>query len=126
MNRTSVVRVPEPPSLSYARSDLHAEGDVANFVEEERSVLCKLHTAWLSRNSSGESSPFVAEQLAFEQRVRESCAVDLDEWPIAARALLVNRVGNHVLARPTLATQKHRGTARCSASHEVGHLLHGP
>jgi hypothetical protein len=48
------------------------------------------------------------EDLALQQRDRQRAAIDDDERPFAPRALLMDRFGGGVLARPGLALKEHR------------------
>ena len=56
---------------------------------------------------AGERPLDVAEQLALEQALRQGGAVDLDERPARARAGLVDRRGQELLARAALAPDQH-------------------
>ncbi|MGC4048400.1 MAG: hypothetical protein QM757_01625 [Paludibaculum sp.] len=63
---------------------LEFERQVADLIEEKGAVVGPLKAAFVLREGSGESTAFVAEQLAFEQRAGNGRAVQLDEWTIAA------------------------------------------
>ena len=68
---------------------------------------------------AGEGALLVAEQLALDQPLRDRPAVDLDQRPVPARAPLVQRAGDQLLAGAGLAGEQHGGLHR-------GHLLHLP
>jgi hypothetical protein len=73
---------------------------------------------------AGERSLLVAQQLGFQQRVRQRRAVHLDERAVLARAEHVHRPGDQLLAGAALAAQHHR---RARRRHQVDlreHLLH--
>ncbi len=63
----------EAPFLESAEDlGLQRERQVANLVEEERAAMRHLELARLARDGAGEGALFVAEELGFEQRLRES------------------------------------------------------
>ena len=76
----------------------------------------------------GEGALFVPEQLAFEQRFGDGGAVDRDERLGLAQALVVQRLGDQVLAGAVFAfEQDGGGLAGGHAAHEVHHFAHaGP
>ena len=61
----------------------------------------------------------MAEQLALQQVLGERAAVDADERAVAARAELVDRLGDQFLAGAGLAQEQHRGVG-------LGHLPRQP
>ena len=61
------------PFLEHAQQlDLHVQRQVADLVEEDRRVVGELEAADLPRQRAGEGAFLAAEQLAFDQRRRES------------------------------------------------------
>src|SRR5687768_18174896 len=85
---------------------LHQRRQLADFIQEERAAVSELHATGLARDGARESALFVAEQLAFEQRVRESAAVDLDEGAVLPPALLVHGACDQLLAGAALASHQ--------------------
>jgi hypothetical protein len=79
---------------------------VSNFIQEQRPVVCQLHSTNPLRNRAGEGPLFVAEQFAFEQSGRYRRAVELYEGFIAARAGIVNRAGDQLLTGAGFAQDK--------------------
>src|SRR5215831_10262729 len=67
-------------------------GHLADFVEEDGSAVAALEKTRLRLIRSGERPLFMTEKLAFEERLGERGAVDLDEGLIGSR-LLVNELG---------------------------------
>ena len=61
----------------------------------------------LSRSAPGERPLDVAEQLALQQARRQGGAVDLDERLARPRAVLVDRLGQQLLAGAALAADQH-------------------
>src|SRR5687767_3463024 len=66
----------------------------------------------------------MTEQLRFQQRFRERCAVDADERRRRARALVVNQTNDELFARPAFAVDKHCCIERSDPSGELQDLLH--
>ncbi len=60
---------------------LHRQGQLADFVEEQRAALCGLEHSRLRLDRAGERAAHVAEQLALEQRVHDRRAVDRHKRP---------------------------------------------
>src|SRR6185295_8388364 len=71
--------------------------------------------ALAARDRAGECAALVAEQLAFDQLAAERGAVHLDHRLAAARAAVVQRVGDQLLAGAALAADQHRHVG-------IGHL----
>src|SRR5262249_37104221 len=69
--------------------DLNGGCDVADLVQKQRASLRELDPSGLARARPGERPLLVAEQLAFEQSVRERGAMHLHEGTVATRTLLV-------------------------------------
>src|SRR5580698_7963660 len=55
----------------------------------------------------------MAEQLAFEEPARNSCAVERHEWFVPAWALVMDGFGNELLARSGLALDEDGGVGPC-------------
>src|SRR5262249_5153120 len=70
---------------------LRSQGDIANFIQENGAAVGLLKTANPTSAGACESAAFVAEQFAFEQRFRDSGAIDSDEGAANAVAMLINR-----------------------------------
>ena len=61
----------EPALLEHAQQlGLHGQGDLADLVEEDRAAVGHLEAALALADRAGESAFLVAEQLAFQQRLR--------------------------------------------------------
>jgi hypothetical protein len=104
---------------------LQVERHVADLVEEERAAVGLLEAAAPRRLRAGERAALVAEQLGFEQVLRDRRGVDRDERPRGARAVLVQRVGDELLARARLAGDEHGDDALAEAADGAEHVLHG-
>ncbi len=88
--------------------DLHLDGDLADLVEEQRAAVGELEPPGLARRGAGERALLVAEQLRLHQRLRDRGAVDLDERPVLTARVLMQRLGDELLAGATLARDQHR------------------
>jgi hypothetical protein len=66
----------------------------------------------------------VAEQLALEQLVGQRAAVDGDKRVIAARAVMVDRLGDQLLAGAALAAQQHGACGGRHLRHQLHDLTH--
>ena len=82
---------------------LHRRRQLADLVEEERAAVRRLEAADAPLARAGEGAALVAEELALEQRLRDRGAVHDDEGLVAARAELVDRARDELLAGAALA-----------------------
>ena len=73
---------------------------------------------------AGERALLVAEQLRLDQVLRDRRAVDLDERALGALAVVVDRVGDQLLAGAVLALDQDVGVAAGHALHQLEHLVH--
>ena len=73
---------------------------------------------------AGERAALVAEQLALEQRLGQRGAVQLHERALGARAALVDRGRDQLLAGAALAGDQHAGARRRDLRDGLEHLLH--
>src|SRR3954462_13089715 len=65
--------------------DLHTRGDLADFVEQQRAAVRRLEQPGTVDGRARERAARVAEELALEQCLGDSAAVDGDEGPGGAR-----------------------------------------
>jgi len=72
---------------------------------------------------AGKRAFFIAEQLALEQRLGEAGTIDGDERPTGARARLVDRPRQQLLAGAGLAKQQHARLARRNAQQALQQRL---
>ena len=82
---------------------LHAQGHLADFVEEHRAHVRRLELAGLVAIGAGEAALHVAEQLRLEQRFGQAGAVDRRERHGRARAAVMNAARDNFLADAALA-----------------------
>jgi hypothetical protein len=73
--------------LQHAQQlDLQRERHVADLVQEDRPAVGRLEQPLVRLHGARERAARVAEELGFEQRLRNRAAVDGDERLVAARA----------------------------------------
>ena len=82
--------------------DLGVLVDLPDLVQEDGASVRKLEAALLLADGTGERALLMTEELAFQKRRRQRCAVDLDERPLAAVREAVYRIGDELLARAAL------------------------
>src|SRR5271157_4944748 len=101
------LRAPHPLERHFLKDPqqlrLNFEVDVADLIEKQGAVVGLLEPADAISIGAGEGSFDVAEELAFQQVLRECSAVDLDERAIGAWAGCVDRGGEKLLASPAFA-----------------------
>ena len=97
--------------------NLDSRCDIANFVQEQRAPIRQLKPALPLLRGPGKGSFFMAEQLAFNQILRESRTVDADKRIVFPGTSVMNGPRHQFLPRPGLAPDQNRGRA-------VGHLRH--
>src|SRR2546422_10819192 len=94
---------------------LHGEGHVADLVEEQRPAAGQLEPSDARADGAREGATLVAEQLGFEEPLRDGRAVHGDEGAVLARAPAVDRLRQERLTRPAFALDQHREVRRRDA-----------
>ena len=97
---------------------------VADLVEEQRAAVALLELADAAAVSPRERPFLVAEQLAFQQALRDGGAVDGQERPVGPAAVVVESAGDQFLAGAALAEDQHVHVLRRDAADRLAHLLH--
>ncbi len=107
---------PDPDDLARLERpeqlDLGRERDVADLVEEQGAAVGVLEPPFALAVGAGEGAPDVAEELAFEDVLAQSGTVQGDERLVAARAVVVDRLGDEFLAGAALAGDQDGGRGR--------------
>ena len=98
---------------------------VADFVEEDRAAVRGHELPGLLAHRAGEAPLLVAEQLRFDQLLRNRRAVDLNEGLGTARRPRVERARDQLLARPALARDQDRRRGRCGQLDRLAQLAQG-
>jgi hypothetical protein len=86
---------------------------VSNFIEKQRATICERKAADVRIDGTGERSPHMSKQIAFEKTGRHRRTVHLDEIPAATRAELVDRARDDLLAGSCLAGDQDSGIRSC-------------
>ena len=97
---------------------------LANLVEEQRAAVRELDQADLVGDGARERALAMAEQLALEQIGGDGGAVQADERLAGALAVLVDRLGDQLLAGAVLADDEHVRVSRRHHAHQAEQLLH--
>jgi hypothetical protein len=92
---------------------LEGRTGVTDLVEQQRAAAGQRETAASVRDRAGERAANVAEELRFQETVRQRRAVDGDERLSGERGVVVDRSGHALLARAGLAQQQHVHATRC-------------
>src|SRR6185295_16080855 len=104
---------------------LQRQRHVADLVEEQRTAVRDLDLAGRLLDRARERALLEAEQLGFEQRLRDRGAVDRDEGLRCPRAQRVNRAREDFFARAALALQQRRRIRRRDLLDRSADLEHG-
>jgi hypothetical protein len=104
----------------------HLDGvaDGRDLVQEEGASVRLLEEATLVGHGAGEAALGVAEQLRFQQRLRQCRAVDGDEGPAGAVRKVVHGAGDQLLAGARLAGDQHAGAHRRHALDQLEDARH--
>ena len=115
----------EPLLFEHAEElRLQLDGNLADFVEEERPAVGQLPGSEAPLLGAGEGSALVTEHLALDERGGNGRAVDGDERLVAARAELMDGAGHHLLAGAALAGDHHAGLGRSHLLHQLHRAPH--
>src|SRR5438477_6379149 len=88
---------------------LEFQGDVTDLVQKQRALVGQLHPADLLRDRAGEGTPLVPKQLTLEQTAGNGSAIQLHAWAIVARADVVNRFRDQLLASARFSLDQYGG-----------------
>ena len=99
---------------------------VADLVEEERAAVGELEAALLLRARVRERAGLVAEQLGLDEAFGQRGAAHADEGLARAGRVVVEGVGDELLARAGLAADQDGRPARRGLNDLLVELLHGP
>ena len=97
----------------------------ADLVEEQRAAVALLELADTTAVGPGESTLFVAEQLAFQKLLWDGGAVNRQERPTGPATVLIEGVRDQFLAGAALAGNEDRHVLRGDAANRLVHFLHG-
>src|SRR5262249_20061306 len=98
---------------------LGVEAHVADFIQKDRPTLGELQHTGLGGVSACKSTAFIAEQLALEQVVRNGGAINANQWPLAAPAVVVDEGCRQLLARARLSSDQDSAVRQCNFPEKV-------
>ena len=104
---------------------LRLETHVADLVEQNRAAVGELELPYLALVRASERAPLVAEQLTFQQRLRDRHTVELHGGPIGPLALGVNGFGHELLAGAAFTQHQHGGIRPHDFVEGLEDLSHG-
>ena len=90
------------------QADLGGQRQLGQFVQQQGAAVGPFEPALPSLDRAGERALLVPEELRVDQFMRDRAAVHADERPLRTRRAVVDRPGNHLLARARLAENEHR------------------
>ncbi len=94
--------------LQHAQQgDLNVRRKVANFVQEDRTAICRLEASEMALRGARESAFFMAEELRRDERSRDCAAIDADKGTRRSLGTPVDSAGNEFFARSCLAQDEH-------------------
>ncbi len=106
-----VRELPEPFEFLFLQDAqkfcLQIKRDIANFVQEKRSVVGCLEAAHALRDGAGKGAFFVTEEFALQQTFGNCCAVQADERPFGSAAELVNETREKFFSRTGFPINNH-------------------
>ena len=108
-----------------SRSVCVFRADVADLVEENRAALGNFELAFLAILRAGERALFVSEEFAFQQRLRQSAAVNDDQRMKSSRAGVMNRPRHQFLPGAAFPGDQHRSFRGTNRLNGVEDLVHG-
>ena len=115
----------ELPFLKHPQQfDLKMLGQFPDLIEKDGAAIRRFKQAGFLRHCAGKSTAHVAEQLAFQQIVRNCPAVYHFEGPVGAGAEIVDRPGHQFLAGAALAIDQHRDVGTGNARDHLEDTLH--
>src|SRR5262245_3029181 len=103
---------------------LEVRRHLADFIQQQRAALGHLEEAFLVHRRAGERAFLVAKQLGLDEILWNGGAVDLDERALRALAVVVDGVGDQLLAGAVLALNEDVCLARRHAFNQLEELLH--
>ena len=102
--------------------DLHRQGQVCHFVEEQRPAVCGLEKAVALLVRAGKGALAVPEELAFHQVLGNRTAIHRDEGLLAPRAIAMDQAGRELLAAAGFARDVDRRLRSGELADQFAHL----
>jgi hypothetical protein len=105
---------------------LQCQRQLADLVDQQRAAVRGLEQPLLARGRAGVGALFAAEQFIFDQVLAEGAAVDDHERPVGSARVLVQVLGDALLARAALTGQQDGGHGRRDPLQQAGHAQDRP
>ena len=119
VDRAAAADARERAALEHAEQrGLDVERQLADLVEQHGAAVRALERAGAALIRAGERAALVAEQQRRDQRRRHRAAIDDHELVLAARARVVDRARDDLLADAGLALDQHRRVDARELVHE--------
>ena len=100
----------QPPVLQDPQQPhLRGQGQLADFVQQQRAAVGPLEPALPRLNGAGEGPALVAEELRIDQFAGNGPAIDAQEGPRRPRRMRVNHAGDQFFSGAGLTHQEDRG-----------------
>ena len=103
---------------------LHAQGHLADLVEEDRAAIAHLELAGLVAVGAGETALHVAEELRLEERLGNAGAVDRHKGLARPVGTVVDGSGDQLLADTALAGDEDLGVGQRNPFNLLPELRH--
>ena len=100
------------------------EGDIADFIEEDRSAVGRFKDSFVGGDGAGERPFDVAKEGGFEEVGGEAARVDSDEGLFGAGGIGMNRLGDEFFAGAGFAGDEDGGAGGRDLGDKVEHLEH--
>jgi hypothetical protein len=131
MTRTSTLRAIAADALEFSllkdaqQLGLDTGGDLADFVQKNRSPMRQFEPAFPLVQGAGEGPFFMAEEFTFDEVFGDGGAVELDERGVGAGAFTVEGAGDEFFAGAAFALDEHRCLGASDLAHEQAQVGHG-
>src|ERR1700720_1833437 len=126
MKRLCASKAFELPLLQGAQElGLQVHRNIADFIEEQSTVISQFEAAALLDQRSGEGTLFMTEQFALHQSRRNGRTVQADKCSRTARAEIMDGPGEQFLASTSFAVEQHSGPGGRHDSYLIQHLADG-
>ena len=87
--------------------DLQRHRHIPDFIEEQCAALCRLEQPFPAAHRAGKGTFGMAEQLGFQQLLRQCTTVDGDKRFFRSRAGFVDSLGQYLFPGTTLTVDQH-------------------
>ena len=106
------------------QSRLQVQRQIIDLVDEQCAAGGAFDVAVVFAHGAGESSPFVPEQLALQERSRKRGAVQRHEGTVTARTQIMEGTRNQFLSRAAFAADQDRVVPRGDEAYRLRELAH--